>query len=188
MSFSIICFMFYGVILDTTFGVSYPCDSISAATTAYKCTDSKGVGTGQCIHSYQICNGENDCSDGYDEEWCCTEDDKPTYFDCDYSPDNTCLYYGKVCNGKVECDDGFDEEYCLRYDGINAAHSDGESKPMPQLKLKDNGVGDEQDGTDTIKIVICLSVAFLMILFIVIGVIWYCKRRKTKTQITELNA
>lgn len=73
----------------------------------FRCQD------GTCISESLICNGNNDCSDGYDEFDCPTQPTVPycrsDEFDCG---NLDCISRFRVCDGVRDCRDGRDEANC----------------------------------------------------------------------------
>jgi len=68
---------------------------------------------GDCIWAAWICDQENDCVEGEDEEEeICKDKVKcgPGHFECELS--GGCVGLEKVCDGSVDCDDGSDETRC----------------------------------------------------------------------------
>ncbi|XP_019636270.1 PREDICTED: low-density lipoprotein receptor-related protein 2-like [Branchiostoma belcheri] len=70
--------------------------------------DIKCEGSGECLPSWVLCNGYNDCPDGSDEEDCWR-------IECPFSDDFRCTGNGrclsrfKQCDGNVDCPDRSDE-------------------------------------------------------------------------------
>jgi len=79
------------------------------------CPDSKfQCSSGECIWNAWVCDGENDCSGGEDEEEgrCsimvrCNE----TQWQCKLSA--KCIDKSQVCDKKLDCEDGTDETQCM---------------------------------------------------------------------------
>ncbi|XP_031752394.1 transmembrane protease serine 2 [Xenopus tropicalis] len=64
----------------------------------------------QCIYSYQICNGVQDCAYGDDERNCATTTPSPCQMYCSYT--YTCIHAYQICNGVQDCAYGDDERNC----------------------------------------------------------------------------
>lgn len=68
---------------------------------------------GDCIWAAWVCDKENDCVEGEDEEEGMCKDKVmcgPGHFQCELS--GACINLEKVCDGKRDCDDGTDETRC----------------------------------------------------------------------------
>ncbi|XP_061720060.1 basement membrane-specific heparan sulfate proteoglycan core protein isoform X2 [Cydia pomonella] len=63
---------------------------------------------GNCLVPSQICNGEQDCSDGSDEYFC-NNCEGPDNFRC---KSGECVHKNVRCNGLPDCEDESDEEGC----------------------------------------------------------------------------
>jgi len=59
----------------------------------------------QCVMKRFKCNGDNNCIDGSDEEWCCPKNK----FLC---PNGKCISTNHLCDGQDDCGDFADETHC----------------------------------------------------------------------------
>ena len=63
---------------------------------------------GRCIHKNFVCDTENDCVDGSDEENCLVKVcDAKTQFQCS---ETKCIPLSWRCDGHDDCGNGFDEK------------------------------------------------------------------------------
>jgi len=72
---------------------------------------------GDCIWAAWVCDQENDCVEGEDEEEEMCKDKVmcgPGHFQCELS--GACVGLEKVCDGSRDCDDGTDETRCAHND------------------------------------------------------------------------
>eukprot|EP00092_Neocalanus_flemingeri_P022770 GFUD01024690.1.p1 GENE.GFUD01024690.1~~GFUD01024690.1.p1 ORF type:complete len:2176 (-),score=631.55 GFUD01024690.1:299-6826(-) len=72
---------------------------------------------GDCIWAAWVCDKENDCVEGEDEEEAMCKDKVtcgPGHFQCELS--GVCVGLEKVCDGTRDCDDGTDETRCSHND------------------------------------------------------------------------
>ena len=59
-----------------------------------------------CVNAQWLCDGEQDCPDGGDEDDCESRSCEPNRFRCDT---DKCVLWSSVCDGEKDCTDGSDE-------------------------------------------------------------------------------
>ncbi|XP_026029956.1 low-density lipoprotein receptor-related protein 2 isoform X4 [Astatotilapia calliptera] len=67
-------------------------------------------GSSLCISQNQLCDGQRDCPDGFDENGCAVQCENPNDFLC--SNQKKCVPGMQVCDGRAQCPDGSDEKLC----------------------------------------------------------------------------
>ncbi|KAF6725887.1 Low-density lipoprotein receptor-related protein 2 [Oryzias melastigma] len=101
----------------------------------------------ECVMYSHVCDGEQDCKDGSDEEGCETQC-KTGEFQCAHG--NRCVPQKGVCDGQRDCQDGSDEINCSSLtEGCNH-RCDNKTRCVPQTFLCD-GELDCADGSDEEK-------------------------------------
>ncbi|XP_036070280.1 low-density lipoprotein receptor-related protein 2 isoform X3 [Oryzias melastigma] len=101
----------------------------------------------ECVMYSHVCDGEQDCKDGSDEEGCETRC-KTGEFQCAHG--NRCIPQKGVCDGQRDCQDGSDEINCSSLtEGCNH-RCDNKTRCVPQTFLCD-GERDCADGSDEEK-------------------------------------
>ncbi|XP_076854879.1 uncharacterized protein lrp13 [Brachyhypopomus gauderio] len=96
-----------------------------------------------CFLYDHMCDGEEDCMDGSDEDQCASECDDGE-FQCAHG--RKCIERGQVCDGEAQCQDRSDEVNCFNPDGGCAYRCD-RNKCVPKSFICD-GQADCEDGGD----------------------------------------
>uniref|UniRef100_A0A3Q3B493 Si:dkey-88l16.3 n=1 Tax=Kryptolebias marmoratus TaxID=37003 RepID=A0A3Q3B493_KRYMA len=73
----------------------------------------------KCVSQNQLCDGQMDCPDGFDEKDCVVQCENSDDFLC--SDQRKCIPRNQVCDGRAHCPDGSDEKECqsatCKYEG-----------------------------------------------------------------------
>ncbi|XP_017266049.2 low-density lipoprotein receptor-related protein 2 isoform X2 [Kryptolebias marmoratus] len=113
----------------------------------------------KCVSQNQLCDGQMDCPDGFDEKDCVVQCENSDDFLC--SDQRKCIPRNQVCDGRAHCPDGSDEKECQSATSTTAPNlRSGPLKCRTGFKLcKDgmecvmyshvcDGEPDCQDGSD----------------------------------------
>ncbi|XP_027196251.1 uncharacterized protein LOC113790749 [Dermatophagoides pteronyssinus] len=101
---------------------------------------------GQCVSWYFVCDKNNNCDDGSDENQCEPYNCPKETFQC--KSDGICVPRQSVCNGKWECSDGSDEALCHKGNSCDSqAWQCKSGQCLPQYAFC-NAVSDCLDGSD----------------------------------------
>ncbi|XP_070548151.1 vitellogenin receptor Yl-like [Ptychodera flava] len=131
-------------VCEQFFGADYPYICNNNAMCLY--CPGKTVGDGTC----QVCNGNNECSTGEDEEGCTVHTEPYLNSLCsNYDPDfpfscatvgssgvTKCLQESQICDGLWHCEDGSDENSCDYSKQYGTAN--GQCPVPSQSKLGEN--------------------------------------------------
>ncbi|XP_071323032.1 low-density lipoprotein receptor-related protein 2 isoform X2 [Trachinotus anak] len=101
----------------------------------------------ECVMYSHVCDGEEDCQDGSDEEGCAAQC-KAGEFQCSHG--NRCIPPEQVCDGQYNCQDRSDEMDCSRLSEGCHQHCDNNTRCIPKTFLCD-GERDCADGSDEEK-------------------------------------
>uniref|UniRef100_A0A8C6LCL6 Si:dkey-88l16.3 n=1 Tax=Nothobranchius furzeri TaxID=105023 RepID=A0A8C6LCL6_NOTFU len=86
-------------------------------------------GSFKCISQYQLCDGQRDCPDGFDEKDCVVRCENPDDFLC--SDQRKCIPQTQVCDGRAQCPDGSDEKRCQSEDLSATSNKAPSTRPVP---------------------------------------------------------
>ncbi|XP_016042287.2 prolow-density lipoprotein receptor-related protein 1-like [Erinaceus europaeus] len=89
----------------------------------------------ECITREDLCDGEQDCQDGSDEENCSQFCNKPGVFQC--LDGNKCIEEKYHCDGTQQCLDGSDELDCWKPMEDCSLHCDNKTRCIPKAWLCD---------------------------------------------------
>ncbi|XP_039855880.1 low-density lipoprotein receptor-related protein 2 isoform X2 [Simochromis diagramma] len=103
-------------------------------------------GSSLCISQNQLCDGQRDCPDGFDENGCAVQCENPNDFLC--SNQKKCVPGMQVCDGRAQCPDGSDEKLC-QSPNPTATSSDELSTRSTPLKCR-NGFKLCDDGLECV--------------------------------------
>uniref|UniRef100_I3J869 Si:dkey-88l16.3 n=1 Tax=Oreochromis niloticus TaxID=8128 RepID=I3J869_ORENI len=99
-----------------------------------------------CIAEHQLCDGQRDCPDGFDENGCMVHCENSNDFLC--SDHKRCIPEMQVCDGRAQCPDGSDEKHC-QSPNPTATSSDELSTRSTPLKCR-NGFKLCDDGLECV--------------------------------------
>ncbi|XP_030647556.1 low-density lipoprotein receptor-related protein 4 [Chanos chanos] len=97
-----------------------------------------------CVLFSHVCDGEEDCKDGSDEEGCSIVCENGQ-FQCAHG--KKCIESGQVCDGVAQCQDRSDEADCLRPDESCVHRCDNKTRCLPESFVCD-GEPDCMDKSD----------------------------------------
>ncbi|KAG2466656.1 LRP2 protein, partial [Polypterus senegalus] len=97
-----------------------------------------------CISNSHLCDGESDCADESDEEYCRADCSRPGHFHC--LDKKKCLKLKQVCDGVPQCEDQSDEARCEKpLEDCGFICGNGQCLP---LRKQCDGKEDCGDGSD----------------------------------------
>ncbi|XP_070552485.1 low-density lipoprotein receptor-like [Ptychodera flava] len=133
-------------LMDCNEEISLPICVTQASVTAnmcgvnvFKCADD------DCIHPFNVCDGNTDCIDGSDEIECNMAGDCPTdAFECE---NGRCVSVTFYCDFIDHCGDNSDEEYCV-YQNCTVDEFKCENDQCVEKSKRCDLVEDCYDGSD----------------------------------------
>ncbi|XP_054468644.1 low-density lipoprotein receptor-related protein 2-like [Anoplopoma fimbria] len=132
------------------------CDEVTDATTespllspASTCITPSVIcpGSSLCISLTQLCDGQRDCPDGFDENNCIVQCKNPEDFLC--SDRRMCVPKMDVCDSRAHCHDGSDENQCQTADPTAPSSNNALGARSSPLRCR-KGFKPCKDGLDCV--------------------------------------